>query len=89
MYVVDQIDQETGSFDEHKVMMGFDNISQARKMYNASFEKRMVRTWKEHAQTNKTSRNGSKNGDMKKPFSGVEFEEKDVRFPYSLSRHTS
>ena len=32
-YVIDQIDQKTGEFDEHKVMLGFDSLEAARKGY--------------------------------------------------------
>ncbi len=37
VYVVDQVNQD-GSFDEHKVMFGFDSIEDASKAYNANYE---------------------------------------------------
>jgi hypothetical protein len=38
VYVVDQVNKD-GSFDEHKVMLGFDNIEQAREAYLSNYEK--------------------------------------------------
>lgn len=32
-FIVDQLDQETGEFDEHKVMVGFDTEREAREAY--------------------------------------------------------
>lgn len=42
VFVVDQIVPETGKFDEHKIMMGFPTIQQARVGYLANYE----RGWK-------------------------------------------
>lgn len=39
VFVVDQVDPGTGSFDEVKVMMGFDNIEAARKGYLSNYDK--------------------------------------------------
>lgn len=39
VYVVDQIDPETGDFDEHKCMIGFNNLGQARRAYKRSYAK--------------------------------------------------
>lgn len=39
IYVVDQIDQESGNFDEHKVMIGFDSQEDAVKAYSSNFDK--------------------------------------------------
>lgn len=38
VYVVDQIDQETGKFDEHKVMYGFPSMEAARDAYKSQYE---------------------------------------------------
>ena len=38
IYVIDQIDPETGNFDEHKIMMGFNNISEAKRKYNEAYD---------------------------------------------------
>lgn len=38
VFVIDQIDQDTGNFDEHKVMIGFGTPAQARRGYLASYE---------------------------------------------------
>lgn len=42
VFVVDQVDPETGAFDEHKVMYGFDNEEEAREAYLSNYE----RGWK-------------------------------------------
>ncbi|GEM_PF-506875 len=39
VYVVDQIDQKTGKFDEHKAMIGFDSEKQAIAAYLSNFDK--------------------------------------------------
>ncbi len=39
VFVVDQINQETGSFDEHKVMLGYDNKMKAKRGYKRNFFK--------------------------------------------------
>lgn len=33
-YVIEQVDRETGEFDEYKVMLGFDSLEDAEEMYN-------------------------------------------------------
>lgn len=38
VYVVDQVDPETGKFDEHKVMYGFNSIDEARAAYLSNYE---------------------------------------------------
>lgn len=38
VYVVDQIDQQTGNFDEHKVMYGFDSMDEAVQAYRDQYE---------------------------------------------------
>ena len=42
VFVVDQLDQQTGGFDEHKAMLGYDNQMQAMRAYRANFD----RGWK-------------------------------------------
>ena len=37
VFVVDQIDQETGEFDEHKVMYGFNSIEEAKDAYLSNY----------------------------------------------------
>lgn len=39
VYVVDQIDQKTGKFDEHKCMVGYQSMPDARKAYLDCYEK--------------------------------------------------
>ncbi len=38
-YIVDQINPKTGTFDEHKIMLGFDNQSEAEKAYLSNYDK--------------------------------------------------
>ncbi len=38
VFVVDQVDPETGEFDEHKVMYGFGSADEAREAYLANYE---------------------------------------------------
>jgi hypothetical protein len=37
VFVVDQVDAETGAFDEHKVLLGFASLKQATATYDAAF----------------------------------------------------
>ena len=39
VFVVDQVDQTTGEFDEHKVMLGFNNPVAAARGYRKNYEK--------------------------------------------------
>ena len=39
VYVIDQLDQPTGQFDEHKVMMGYPTKAAATKAYRSNFDK--------------------------------------------------
>lgn len=39
VYVVDQVNPETGEFDEHKVMYGFESEDAAKKAYLSNYEK--------------------------------------------------
>jgi hypothetical protein len=37
VFVINQIDPDTGEFDEHKVMIGFNSIEEAERAYRAAF----------------------------------------------------
>lgn len=37
VFVVDQVHPDSGKFDEHKVMLGFDNVDTARAAYQANY----------------------------------------------------
>jgi hypothetical protein len=39
VFVVNQIDQSTGKFDEHKVLLGFDSLPEAKAGYLANYSK--------------------------------------------------
>nr|MBC8875131.1 hypothetical protein [Planctomycetota bacterium] len=38
IFIVDQLDQDTGAFDEHKVMLGWDNAKEAVEAYLANYQ---------------------------------------------------
>ena len=66
VFIVDQIDQKTGGFDEHKVMMGFNSKEDAVQAYSSNFDK----GWKVGAvrALNKDEfKSWLKDGDTKKP----------------------
>jgi hypothetical protein len=37
VYVIEQVDQQSGEFDEHKVMLGYDSEDEARNAYMANY----------------------------------------------------
>jgi hypothetical protein len=39
VYIVDQIHPDTGKFDEHKVLIGFDSEAEARQAYQSNYSK--------------------------------------------------
>ncbi|WP_313483273.1 PLxRFG domain-containing protein [Acinetobacter variabilis] len=66
IFVVDQIDQKTGGFDEHKVMMGFNSQEDAIKAYSSNFDE----GWKVgpvRAMNKDEFKSWLKDGDTKKP----------------------
>lgn len=68
VFVVDQTDGKTGGFDEHKVMLGFDSLDDARQAYAANY----APDWKGGEQVAETSMDGfkqwMKEGDTSAPF---------------------
>lgn len=70
IFVVDQIDQKTGGFDEHKVMMGFNSQEDAIKAYSSNFDD----GWKVgpvRAMNKDEFKSWLKDGDTKKPADGT------------------
>lgn len=66
VFIVDQIDQKTGGFDEHKVMMGFNSKEDAIQAYSSNFDK----GWKVgavRAMNKDEFKSWLKDGDTKKP----------------------
>ncbi|MFH7347263.1 PLxRFG domain-containing protein [Acinetobacter variabilis] len=66
IFVVDQIDQKTGRFDEHKVMMGFNSQEEAIQAYSSNFDD----GWKVgpvRAMNKDEFKSWLKDGDTKKP----------------------
>lgn len=70
VYVIDQRDPETGVFDEHKVMMGFDSQREAESAYDAAFSdgKGPARRGAVTETTKDGLKEWLKNGDATKPF---------------------
>lgn len=69
VFIVDQIDQESGNFDEHKVMLGFDSQDKATQAYKSNFDKR----WKVgpiRTMNMEQFKEWLKNGDTSKPATG-------------------
>ncbi|WP_336931474.1 PLxRFG domain-containing protein [Acinetobacter bereziniae] len=78
VFIVDQIDQETGNFDEHKVMLGFDSQDNATKAYQSNFDK----GWKVgqiRSMTVEQFKDWLKNGDTTKPSFETEQTSKVIR----------
>lgn len=70
IFVVDQIDQKTGGFDEHKVMMGFNSQEDAIKAYSSNFDE----GWKVgpvRAMNKDEFKSWLKDGNTKKPADGT------------------
>jgi hypothetical protein len=69
VYIVDQIHQADGKFDEHKVMMGYDSKEAAIKAYRSNFDAgwKVGKVSELPAESFKT---WLKEGDTKKPFFG-------------------
>lgn len=70
IFIVDQIDQKTGGFDEHKVMMGFNSQEEAIQAYSSNFDE----GWKVgpvRAMNKDEFKSWLKDGDTKKPADGT------------------
>lgn len=70
VFIVDQIDQKTGGFDEHKVMMGFNSQEEAIQAYSSNFDD----GWKVgpvRAMNKDEFKSWLKDGDTKKPADGT------------------
>lgn len=66
VFVIDQLDQQSDGFDEHKVMLGFNSQEDAVKAYRANFDK----GWKVgpiKAMNKDQFKDWLKNGDTSKP----------------------
>ncbi|HHY0551928.1 TPA: hypothetical protein ACVU5P_004247 [Vibrio parahaemolyticus] len=68
VYIVDQVDPETKEFDEHKVMIGFPSLKEAKRAYLSNYD----RGWKGlkhiHAIPMDDFKEWLKNGNTKVPF---------------------
>ncbi|WP_417790270.1 LPD38 domain-containing protein [Terasakiella pusilla] len=70
VFIVDQVDSETGQFDEHKVMLGFDNLEQATVVYDKGFSDGKGPQRRENVASLSIEdfRTWLSDGDTKKPF---------------------
>ena len=77
VFIVDQVDTETGKFDEHKIMIGYNSLTEARNAYNEAYDE----GWQGLGNITSTTKEGLKNwlkeGDTKKPYRKVD---EDIRF---------
>jgi N12 class adenine-specific DNA methylase len=73
VFVIDQLDQDTGEFDEHKVMLGYNSPEQARQAYEAHY----TQGWQGGENITATTVDGLKKwikeGDTTAPFNPVYF----------------
>jgi len=67
-FVVDQIDPATGQPDEHKVMLGFDSIEEARDAYHANYHQGWGGLGGIHAAPIADLKNWIATGDTTKPY---------------------
>lgn len=75
VYVIDQVNPNTGLFDEVKVVMGTNSISEAKNLYMEAYEE----GWQGLGAITRTTKDGLKEwfkGDTKKPFAPQE----DIKF---------
>lgn len=74
VFVVDQIDADTGAFDEHKVIMGVTDAEEARLLYKSAFSdgKGAARLGSVANISQDTFATWLKEGDHTKPFSKLE-----------------
>ncbi|WP_312602768.1 PLxRFG domain-containing protein [Acinetobacter schindleri] len=86
VFIVDQIDQKTGGFDEHKVMMGFNSQEEAVQAYSSNFDD----GWKVgpvRAMNKDEFKSWLKDGDTNKPASeSVAPQSKPALDPQSVQR---
>lgn len=74
VFVIDQKNLETGKFDEHKVMAGFDSYEEASKAYQSNYDIKaddFSRVLAVSGPSVATFKNWLDNGDQNKPFAGT------------------
>jgi N12 class adenine-specific DNA methylase len=68
VFVIDQVDPDSGKFDEHKVMLGFDSLDEARQAYQSNYDA----GWTGGRNVTETTMDGFRewlaSGKTKKPF---------------------
>lgn len=74
VFVVDQLNGSTGKFDEHKVLMGFDNLKEATAAYLSNYDEQGPQRIGMIDQTSVDSFQKWLGSDTTKPFSGGRLE---------------
>ena len=68
VFVVNQVDPDSGKFDEHKVMIGFNSIAEAETGYKANYDKDWQGLGSIHETSAEAFTTWLKDGDTKAPF---------------------
>ena len=68
VFIVNQVDPNTKAFDEHKVMLGFDNLTKAKRGYYENYDKSWYKGHDVVEVTKDEFSDWLKNGDTTKPF---------------------
>ncbi|MCH2003979.1 PLxRFG domain-containing protein [Acinetobacter ursingii] len=87
VFVVDQLDQQTGRFDEHKVMLGFNDLESATKAYQSNFDD----GWKVgpiKSMSMDEFKSWLKDGDTTKPTAGILNFSKNVKKNVTTQVHS-
>lgn len=97
VFIVDQMDQQTGGFDEHKVMLGFDSQEEAVKAYSSNFDKGWkvgpvramnkdeFKSWLKDGDTQKPAGESAQQSESNKEQPTTALNEQDVRAAYGDS----
>lgn len=87
VFIVDQLDQQTGEFDEHKVMLGFNDLDTATKAYQSNFDK----DWKVgpiQSMNMNEFKDWLKNGDTTRPTTDIKNFSKNVNENITIQIHS-
>ena len=75
VFIVDQVHPDTGTFDEHKVMLGFNSLEEAKAAYQANYAQGWTGGKNATETTVEDFKNWLKEGDTTKPFAPIAKEE--------------
>lgn len=89
VFIVDQVHPDTGTFDEHKVMLGFNSLEEAKAAYQANY----AQGWTGGKNTTETTvedfKNWLKEGDTTKPFAPIAKDEENFALSKNLPSGTT